>query len=93
MTVAFDFADISGWTIADVGRVFVDLFAFLSKFDPAEVDAAIPTDIASNLIEAGAYKEGEEDAKAASSPEAAFPNPLLRGPAPRPPTTLNERTS
>lgn len=78
VTVAFDFADISGWTIADVGRVFVDLFAFLkSKFDPAEVDAAIPTDIASNLIEAGAYKEGEEDAKAASSPEAAFSEPII----------------
>jgi len=71
-----DFADISGWTIADIGRGFLNLKKFLlSKFDPEEVNAVIKDFPAEGLIEEGAYQAGKEAGETISETSSSFSDP------------------
>ncbi|MDV7340980.1 hypothetical protein RYZ26_15345 [Terasakiella sp. A23] len=71
-----DFANISGWTIADIGRGFLNLKKFLlSKFDPEEVNAAIADFPAEGLIEEGAYQAGKEAGETISENSSSFSDP------------------
>jgi len=74
--VTVEFADFSGWTIADIGRGLLSIKKFLlGKYDAEEVNDAIPDWTAEGLIEKGAYEAGKEAGEEATDTSSSFSEP------------------
>ncbi|NVJ90869.1 MAG: hypothetical protein HWE34_04385 [Methylocystaceae bacterium] len=74
--ITVEFAEISGWTIADIGRGLLSIKKFLlGKYDAAEVNDAIPDWTAEGLIEKGAFEAGKEAGEEEAEPSSNFSEP------------------
>ena len=74
--VTVEFAEISGWTIADIGRGLLSIKKFLlGKYDAAEVNDAIPDWTAEGLIEKGAFEAGKEAGEEEAESSSNFSEP------------------
>ncbi len=72
--VTLEFADISGWTIADIGRGFGHIIDFLkNEFGAEKVNALVPEWTADSLVEQGAFEAGKQAVD--ETPSSSFSDP------------------